>query len=129
MAKAAESINGATLAELEAVVLTEAVKLLDPGVVVTSRGLGYVVLEAHNVRVGDLFGASRGKDRSSAIVDGLCAEPRGSSSGGRGQAEDSEEASHDGRSAGESTGDSVDDGDVENNGADAKDRKTTMDDG
>lgn len=46
-----------TFPEFRALDLTVSMDLLDPGVVVGDRGLGYMILELDDVGVGDLFGS------------------------------------------------------------------------
>jgi len=81
----------AALAELEVVILATLVDLLDPGVVVGSRGVIDVVLELDDVRVRDVLRINAAQNRSSIAVDGLCAER---ASRGDGRQRESCEALH-----------------------------------
>lgn len=80
------------LSQLNALLLTSAVNLLDPAVVVGSRGARDVLLELDDVSVWDGLGVGRGQDRSGTIVDGVDTEGRCSCSAGCER--ESDEASH-----------------------------------
>ena len=66
--------NLAALPQLGKLIGTRAVDLLDPGVVVLSGGVGYMLLEPDDVRVGDDFGVGRRENGGGVAMNSLMAE-------------------------------------------------------
>ena len=66
--------NLAALPQLRKLIDTRAVDLLDPGVVILSGGVGYVLLELDDVRVGNHFGVRRRENGGGVAMNGLMAE-------------------------------------------------------
>ena len=64
----------AALPQLGKLIGARGVDLLDPGVVVLSGGVGYVLLELDDVRVGDDFGVRRRENGGGVAMNGLMAE-------------------------------------------------------
>ena len=83
---------GALLSQLNTLLLTRRVNLLDPAVVVRSRGARDMLLELDDVSVWNGLSVGGGQDRSGTIVDGVDTEGRCSCSAGCER--ESDEASH-----------------------------------
>lgn len=79
--------DAASLAELKALLLTGAVNILEPVVVLVGLGLTNVVLELDDVGIGDGIGLNGAENGSRALVNGANLESAGLGNSGHGESD------------------------------------------